>query len=1065
MRTSADALTVLVEAPGFASVEIDAEIQHTAVHHARGVQVPVSKGGERVRVRLALPDGGRVLTTYNTKVTATVCGKLVCLRPDGTEIVATDNGCVEMRPPTLWEGEAAHLPNPGANAHSSEPEPDKICGAYIFNCQKGVVEVEDPEFNRFEVHVADARAGEVDIDLAGVTDGIKAEAVVNADGPRMFVVGRGGDATRCWPGSGEYLASRGGARRGRRRGRDALRRRPRGPRRRSTFHTKVTARPAVLRQRTAGARRRRAPGRGGAPSCCRGEVLGSQRPGAPAVAQRPGARAPHDHRVGAALSEGASSSTSRSPRATGQARGARRDRPVRGGDPRAQELIDAGPRSSASSRRRTAAAARKRDKAKSAAKKTRSGRRGGSSAASAPRRRHSAAGTPGMSGAATTGVRLLRLGGEQEEMDAEYRRRSSRSAWLPRRRARCRGPRRPTTRRRRARAAARARSTAAPRRRRSRPRAAPGAHARAHRAIAKADVARLLIELRAPGEVGGDDTCAREFRELPAPRAELARQDGSREDPSVIAEYADRAWRDALAGSPDKRGTLTPARAAPSPGRARRGSKPCRRARARGGGPKGERGGGRAASISGRHPCAERCQPGPDIKTRGPCPRGAPTARDLERAAASAAGTPRARRALSCSSETASSRGAPSAARACSAAAAAARRPPPPCAGRRCPEAELPLDRLGQRVASSEKRGPHEPRRVRRDVRRLERRRRVEVQRDVRRAAQARRRRGRGAAGAGRAAARRRQRLNVVLVRAARHDAARAPAAAVGDVLGRRAEHRAGSARSPRPCRRARLDVLGARRRRAPGRASAGCAPSPRSAAVRPRSRARDERVAVRARTGARRGAGVTGPGAGPSAERRTRARPRGPPRRDGPARRDGRARRRRLRPREPRRRARRAASRGPAASTAGAAGRGARRASRSGSAARSARGACRRRRRTRNERKGGRVVAAHRRPCGRRRLGVPPGGGTRGHVVHRALPFDVARAPRVQRAAERVEIEGERRPLLRHVDVHLRGSGHPKAGEGCRGSLTCSSVRIAMATGARRSANRMGGAKAHATP
>merc|ERR1719231_1659731 len=101
-----------------------------------------------------------------------------------------------MRPPTLWEGEDAHLPDPGKTQHSSEREPDKICGAYIFNCLAGVVEIEDPEFNRFEVHVADAKAGEVDIDLAGVTDGIKAEAVVNTPmEPRMFVVGRGGDAT------------------------------------------------------------------------------------------------------------------------------------------------------------------------------------------------------------------------------------------------------------------------------------------------------------------------------------------------------------------------------------------------------------------------------------------------------------------------------------------------------------------------------------------------------------------------------------------------------------------------------------------------------------------------------------------------------------------------------------------------------------------------------------------------------------------------------------------------------------------------------------------------------
>ena len=256
-------------------------------------------------------------------MTATVCGRLIALRPDGTELVGSDDGCVELRPPSLWKGDAAHMPKATSNVHSSEPEPDTICGAYIFNCLAGrmevggrwlvggarrrgpappparvarsgppplapaprsrfvprrrpecagtfffallpcvraatpvvgggrdvprrafdvacvrplssssgaprvegpaarrapraarrapllccllsvvsfslgrVVQVEDPEFNRFKVHVTDLHAGEVDIDLAGVTDGIKAEAVVNAPmEPRLFVIDRDGDAT------------------------------------------------------------------------------------------------------------------------------------------------------------------------------------------------------------------------------------------------------------------------------------------------------------------------------------------------------------------------------------------------------------------------------------------------------------------------------------------------------------------------------------------------------------------------------------------------------------------------------------------------------------------------------------------------------------------------------------------------------------------------------------------------------------------------------------------------------------------------------------------------------
>ena len=187
---------ILIEAPGFASLEVETDIDHTARHHVRGMQVAIAKGGERVRARLALPDGGKVYTTYNTKVTATVCGRLIALRPDGTELVGSDDGCVELRPPSLWKGDAAHMPKATSNVHSSEPEPDTICGAYIFNCLAGRMEVEDPEFNRFKVHVTDLHAGEVDIDLAGVTDGIKAEAVVNAPmEPRLFVIDRDGDAT------------------------------------------------------------------------------------------------------------------------------------------------------------------------------------------------------------------------------------------------------------------------------------------------------------------------------------------------------------------------------------------------------------------------------------------------------------------------------------------------------------------------------------------------------------------------------------------------------------------------------------------------------------------------------------------------------------------------------------------------------------------------------------------------------------------------------------------------------------------------------------------------------
>ena len=79
---------VIVECPGLAAVEIDTDIDATAAAHAQGHQVAVAKGGERIRCRVALPDGSRVVATYDTSVTATVRGRLALLRPDRTEILA-----------------------------------------------------------------------------------------------------------------------------------------------------------------------------------------------------------------------------------------------------------------------------------------------------------------------------------------------------------------------------------------------------------------------------------------------------------------------------------------------------------------------------------------------------------------------------------------------------------------------------------------------------------------------------------------------------------------------------------------------------------------------------------------------------------------------------------------------------------------------------------------------------------------------------------------------------------------------------------------------------------------
>lgn len=102
--------SVMVEADGYASVTFDVGIDTTARAHSRGEKVPIAKGGERVRNRLAMPDGTRVVTTYNTKVTSKVRGKVAVVRPDLTEIVAEDSpvepslNTIQFRPKAIWTG-------------------------------------------------------------------------------------------------------------------------------------------------------------------------------------------------------------------------------------------------------------------------------------------------------------------------------------------------------------------------------------------------------------------------------------------------------------------------------------------------------------------------------------------------------------------------------------------------------------------------------------------------------------------------------------------------------------------------------------------------------------------------------------------------------------------------------------------------------------------------------------------------------------------------------------------------------------------------------------------------
>ncbi|CAM9091877.1 unnamed protein product [Ectocarpus fasciculatus] len=237
---SATAGLVLVECPGFASVEVDVEVEEMCSKHAKRKPVTITRGGNRVRLRAVMPNGGVTLVSYDTRVTSQVCGRVVYVHNDNTEVIANDKGEVVVRPRGMWEGEPVHgkLAGPNSSMPPNCEQPDLLVGTYTFDCLKGVMESEDTDRNRFVLDVtkttflredfsisreggstADAansptahkekaeknkrsssrpssgKSNGVTIDLAGETAGMRSEALVNEPlEPRLFVYRRDGSA-------------------------------------------------------------------------------------------------------------------------------------------------------------------------------------------------------------------------------------------------------------------------------------------------------------------------------------------------------------------------------------------------------------------------------------------------------------------------------------------------------------------------------------------------------------------------------------------------------------------------------------------------------------------------------------------------------------------------------------------------------------------------------------------------------------------------------------------------------------------------------------------------------
>jgi hypothetical protein len=67
--THASGAVVYVTKDDTPSVEVDVEVNDVSRDHAKGIKVPIAKGGDRVRVRVSLPDGTAAMVSKQAIIT------------------------------------------------------------------------------------------------------------------------------------------------------------------------------------------------------------------------------------------------------------------------------------------------------------------------------------------------------------------------------------------------------------------------------------------------------------------------------------------------------------------------------------------------------------------------------------------------------------------------------------------------------------------------------------------------------------------------------------------------------------------------------------------------------------------------------------------------------------------------------------------------------------------------------------------------------------------------------------------------------------------------------------
>lgn len=185
--------TYRVEAPGFASIKVEAKVDAVAFRHARGASVNISQSGRQLRSTTLFADATVVQIEYDTRVTAKVNGMITTSKADGTVVEATDAGSVVLRPWDVDEGQRRMRRKAEAEAEAraldaeAREDPDRNVACYAFNVDDASMRVVDWEKNVFVVRDACNAKDEqaVQVDLAGAFGVV--DAVVNTPlQPRLF---------------------------------------------------------------------------------------------------------------------------------------------------------------------------------------------------------------------------------------------------------------------------------------------------------------------------------------------------------------------------------------------------------------------------------------------------------------------------------------------------------------------------------------------------------------------------------------------------------------------------------------------------------------------------------------------------------------------------------------------------------------------------------------------------------------------------------------------------------------------------------------------------------------